>query len=189
MTVIAYRDGVIAADTGAQVGGTFFGHARKIARDDQGRLAGAAGNATYAHAFLKWFKDGDWDKKDAPPPPEAKLTETSIDRGVIFLNDGSIRIYEPDGMFEIRGDFYALGSGRDIALGAMHAGADAVKAAKIAAAIEAGCCGDIEVLTRDLTVDIAVNLAEDVTEYHIAGTDLAFATRNGQVVRPLGPRG
>ena len=122
MTTIAYRKGMLAADTGSYPGR--MGEVIKIAKYGK-FLAGACGNATYLDAFLKWFLGGREGKS-----PEPKSDSDGCDRGVIFgpkLTD--IEIFEPGGSFKmINCPYFAMGSGRQVALGAMHAGANARQA-------------------------------------------------------------
>lgn len=143
VTCIAYRDGVIASDTGAMIGGTRITHATKIARNTQGDLAGAAGSAVYSAAFLQWFSGG-----EKGLVPEAKESDDNVDRGAIFRRGGVIEIYEPGGMFTCRGPYYALGSGRHEALGAMFVGANAQQAVEAAIALDSGSFGEIEILAH-----------------------------------------
>ena len=144
MTTIAYRDGMIAADTGMAVGETLIGHTTKIARNIAGDLAGAAGRSGYAMRFREWFKGG-----EHSPPPEAKETEHTLDRGIIFRRDGTIEVHEPDGVFTIRADYYAFGTGREVALGAMAQGATAEEAVRATMKYDAYTFGMVEVLKSE----------------------------------------
>lgn len=138
MTTIAYRKGVLAADTGLTSGGGRNGRVFKIARRSDGKLAGACGTAVYMAAFLKWFVAyGD-------EPPEAKSDQHSIDKGVVISRDGVVTVYEPGGSFTIDDlEYFAMGSGRPEALGAMFAGADAETAVFAAMAHDEGTYGDV----------------------------------------------
>ena len=141
MTTIAYRNGILAADTRAIIGGSTMGSINKIAKNFGGSLAGAGGNAGYNYAFIEWFRNG-----EEGIPPEAKVTDNALDRGVIFRVDGKIEVYEPDGKFMIKAPYYALGSGMDVALGAMFMGATAEQAVQAAIAHDNGTGGDVLVL-------------------------------------------
>lgn len=141
MTTIAYRNGVLAADTGMTVGNTVVGNTVKIVRRDDGCMAGAAGFAGYAGSFLRWFMAG-----QIGDPPEAKSEDNVLDRGVIFRPDGAMLVFEPEGMFEMTAPYYAFGCGRCEALGAMFAGADAEAAVRAAIAHDAHTSGDVTVL-------------------------------------------
>lgn len=149
MTTIAYKDGVLAADTGVSSDGARVGYITKIARRSDQYLAGASGDATYAWGFLQWFLNGcDGD------PPKGTETERSFDRGVIFSANGAIQIYEPQGTHEMRCDFYAMGSGSPEARGAMWAGASAEESIRAAIALDSYTFGDITVLRHEDRKDI-----------------------------------
>lgn len=126
MTTIAYRKGILAADMGtypSRMGETF-----KIAQNGQ-FLAGACGNATYSAAFLKWFLGG---RKGEPP--EARSDSDGCDRGVIIgPTTTDLLVFEQGGSFRmIKSPYFAMGSGRQYALGAMYAGASAKEAVEAA---------------------------------------------------------
>lgn len=144
MTTIAYRDGVLAADTIMCMGGTLIGSTVKIARRMDGAMAGSAGGATYNAAFSLWFLDG-----EIGPPPKAEQDDHSFDRGVIFRADGTLEVFEPRGRFSATAPYFAFGSGKELALGAMFAGADAVTAVRAAIAHDPHTGGDITVLKRE----------------------------------------
>lgn len=145
MTTIAYKDGVLAADAIMCSGGVLIGNAEKITRRDDGALAGGAGDASYVSAFLTWFKDG-----EQGPPPEAREGEHSFDRAIIIRPTGAIEktieVYEPRGRFPVRAVYYAMGSGKESALGAMYAGASAEMAIHAAIAHDPHTGGDVRVL-------------------------------------------
>jgi ATP-dependent HslUV protease subunit HslV len=138
MTTIAYRDGVIAADTLMTCDGSIMAGRVKIARADDGRLIGASGASGFGDAFRKWALT-----EQGEPP---KLPEHSA--GFIIDRDGSIRIFDADegGAFEIRPPYFAMGSGQNYAIGAMHAGAGAEAAVRAAIAHDPLTNGDVLVL-------------------------------------------
>lgn len=146
MTTIAYRGGVLAADTGVTVNGSKMGTLVKVwRRPDDGALAGAAGSAGFSAAFRKWFLTPE---KERGKPPEPINDDRIFDRGVVFHADGRIEVHEAGGSFDVSTTYYAFGNGSDVALGAMFAGADAPTA--VAAAIEHNpyTFGEITVLTH-----------------------------------------
>jgi 20S proteasome alpha/beta subunit len=138
MTVIAYRDGLLAADTGASRGNTVAGRVVKICHAANGALAAAAGGAGFNGRFLRWASQG-----EAWPCPEAKTSDECHDTGIIFRPDGAIELYEPGGMFVLTAPYFAIGSGRDQALGAMFVGADAEAAVRAAIAHDVWTNGDV----------------------------------------------
>ncbi|MGA0595606.1 hypothetical protein [Enterovirga sp. CN4-39] len=121
-------------------GATLAGRIVKIHSATGGRLAAAAGRASYNGAFLRWadIMDGD--------PPEAKSDDDCHDTGIIFERDGRIMLFEPDGWFEASAPYFAIGSGRDQALGAMFMGAGAEDAIRAAIAHDVWTNGDVVTL-------------------------------------------
>ena len=129
MTTIAFRDGVMAADTSVMAGySQFDSGVPKIAKMADGRLAGAAGSAGFSGAWIRWCLTGALDD-DRPVPQK---DDTGTDRGIIVNLDRSISVFESEGWFVIRPRYYAMGSGKDHAFGTMFAGADAETAVRAA---------------------------------------------------------
>lgn len=141
MTCIAYRNGVLAADGAMVTGGCIIGTTVKISRNKKGDLCGAAGEATFNGDFLRWFKNGEKGKF-----PVGIDTHDNCDRAVIFRAAGTIEVYEGKGHFPITAEYYAMGSGRPEALGAMHAGATALEAVQAAVTHDLHCGLPITVL-------------------------------------------
>lgn len=128
MTTIAYRAGIMAADTCVTDRCCRVGTIAKIWRRDDGALAGMSGAADDMAVFRKWFLDG----ADAPYPAIIHDSE-----GILVLPGGQVLGYFKSGIgIEIEADFFAIGSGFKAALGAMHAGADAAEAVRIAALLD-----------------------------------------------------
>lgn len=145
MTCIAYRNGFMASDSTATMGGSIFGFCRKIARNSKGDLAGASGDAVYMQAFLDWFEGGE--KKKRPNGVDRERPGESS-RGIIVRKDGKIEVYEFDQVYNIAAPYFAIGSGRCEALGAMFIGASAFGAVEAAIAHDTGCGGKIVVLSH-----------------------------------------
>lgn len=125
MTTIAFRDGVIAADTGVKRGSLRSGKCVKIARNEHGDLAGGAGILTSLTAFLNWFEN---DEKGA----QLVMSEDTV-AFVFRARTDELEMYDSDGSFRVSDlPYYAIGSGSPIAYGAMHAGATAEGAVKAA---------------------------------------------------------
>lgn len=141
MTTIAYRDRVLAADTAMCQGGVMVGSVVKIARRNDGDMCGAAGDAAYNAAFRDWFLGG-----EEGNPPQAKQEEGIFDRGVIFRKAGGIDVFEPRGKFSVLAPYFAFGSGKEAALGAMFAGADAETAVRAAIQFDPHTGGEITLL-------------------------------------------
>lgn len=141
MTTIAFKDGVVAADTGLTAGGARLGYVTKIVRRELD-VAGASGCASWASAFRKWFLDGE----QGDPPPIKQDGQHDAAKGAIFRHDGRINIFESGGSFELTTDMFALGSGGPEARGAMQYGASAEAAVRVAMALDEGTYGNVVVL-------------------------------------------
>jgi hypothetical protein len=146
MTVIAYRDGVLAADSRAVVnsddgGLRHFGGSTKLFRK-AGAVIATAGESAPGLVFVDWYGSG----KKAPE----RLVTGDADFVCIVLTK--------DGLFEYdkwcRGEkleqpFYAIGCGAKAALGAMHMGASAEQACVVACRIDAYCAEPIVTMTLE----------------------------------------
>jgi len=139
MTTIAYRDGILAADSRLTVDhgcGARKHTCRKLFRKRVGEgkkahdvIIATAGESSPGMVFVDWYGSG-------KPPPD------------IFMHLGGdflCLVLSPEGLFEydvycrgepIEEEFYAVGSGSMAALAAMHCGKSAVDAVRIAARID-----------------------------------------------------
>ena len=132
MTVIAYRDGVMAADSGSFSSGTVHGFARKLARGPDGTLYGGLGNAPEVARFLAWVDGG----CEGHPPDAYRTDRENGDSSFCILRarpGAGPELVTAYGVEPYVGAPYmAVGAAREAALGALHAGAgaeDAVRAA------------------------------------------------------------
>ncbi len=144
MTTIAFRDGVLAADNRAMTGDNILGTIVKIAKNSNGDLAGAAGLASYNYNFIKWFTG-----MESGEPPKASKDDNNYDRGVIFRKNGKIEVFEPTGVFEVKAPYFAFGSGKPEALGALFMGATAEQAVHAAAAHDPNTGDGVTVLRHE----------------------------------------
>lgn len=89
-------------------------------------------------AFRRWCEAG------RPDDDKPSLGESFY--GLVVESDRTIRIYDQRlGWFKLAAPFHAIGSGHELAIGAMAAGASAIEAVKIAIQYESGCGGPIQV--------------------------------------------
>lgn len=154
MTTIAYRAGVLAADTAMNCGGVRVSRSRKVGQSRHG-LAAACGASAFGQAFLAWVAGGgalDPRSPDRPKPGDN-------DEGVLIRPDGSIVVYEDAGALDIDAPYYAAGSGYAIALGAMHAGASAEEAVRAAIAHDVYSGGEVESVRLPVAGDKAAQAA------------------------------
>lgn len=133
MTTIAYRDGIMAADTRAFAGyNSDIGQKRKIHRLADGTLIGISTNRVgISEQLLAWYRSGA-DPKDGPAMLEKKFTILVVkpDGGVFFANE-EFAFAGP-----LTSRFFAIGSGDGFALGAMAMGATAKQAVAAACGLD-----------------------------------------------------
>lgn len=152
MTIIAYKQGVIAADRLVSSGQIICGQGQKIARASDGTLFAAAGQLTDTQRLLHWGAERgasciDEDRPDIDSEHTVML---------IVLNDG--RIYEIiHGAAALRpariiDTIAAHGSGAEIGLGVMEQGGSAVDACVVACRRITNCGAGIDWLAHDGSV-------------------------------------
>jgi hypothetical protein len=139
MTVICFRDGVLAAD-------------RLITDHWEHRLGDVAKifrtkTASYGYSGY-WGDSGlfkEWVRTELDPTrrPQfnADLELIRIDANGAAFSAGKTPIFQA-----INAPFFALGSGRYLAMGAMAFGATAEEAVRIAIQYDTGCGGEVDVI-------------------------------------------
>jgi len=138
MTTITYRDGRIAGDSQVSSGSVFDCTITKVAQNERGDLAGASGCIVFSQAFLAWFSGGE--KGETPKCPEDG--EAFIVRG---SEAGRIECWDSRGYCCVFAPYYAIGSGKRVALGAMAFGASAAQAVECAAKHDIYTSGEVTV--------------------------------------------
>lgn len=131
MTTIAVRNGVMAADSretdqheALEFSFVVSDRTRKLHRLPDDSVFGGADGSESIHRLLESLKS----KTTCP-----KIENVS---GLLLNPDGSVRLYEGSAWIKIKDPYYAIGSGASFAMAAMHAGADAITAAKIGARMD-----------------------------------------------------
>lgn len=123
MTTLAYRDGVMAADSSCWDGGVNVHRLRKVYRV-KGLLVGYTGDVGAFGRFLDWLKDGGYPDEY---PKVKSLTVLAVSK------DGAVKSFDESGPHVGHAaPYYAIGAGSAVALGAMFAGADAKTAVRAA---------------------------------------------------------
>lgn len=147
MTVIAYRNGVLAADSQVTWHTHRDGITRKIFKVG-GILVAASGSHEMAIAFTDWVRRGMTEGRQPTmsKPGAVDGQRPSSASGYIFRPDGLIICLTELGWTTIRTDVWAGGSGCDYAYGAMAVGASAEEAVRAAIRFDIGCGGDVTVL-------------------------------------------
>lgn len=129
MTTIAFDGVTLAADRGSWSGG-FHQRAKKVHRvtapDGRRFLVAMMGNAAFATDVLRWMRGGQH-------PGQCLDADKEHDCAVVI--DSNLRIWRLSGhrltYREQAGPLHSGGAGQEIAMGALMAGADAIKAVKI----------------------------------------------------------
>src|SRR5437868_819710 len=125
MTTVVYRDGILAADSrGTCAGWITPAKETKLFRLQDGRAAAVTGQWAIAKKLLDWVQ-GD----RSAPQPEG-------DARVIAIGKGKIEVFEDGASYIEAAKFAAWGSGFPPALGALHAGASAEDAVRIACLVD-----------------------------------------------------
>lgn len=145
MTIIVYKDGKIASDSRACSDDFIISdHIEKIAKGD-GIIGGGAGDATQLRVFLQWVKDGG----NLQKRPWKKDLTGLVAYKQFKQTPRLIRI-EDEEYYEIpliKGEIASIGSGREVARGAVEAGASLEDAVAIAIKVLNSCGGKVQVLS------------------------------------------
>jgi 20S proteasome alpha/beta subunit len=138
VTTIVYRDGVIAADTRVSFGNDGWIKPERIGKITplpDGSFFAAAGNQGVWGKLLRWFLEPQGERPDVP--------DCDV---LVVRRDGTVEYFCDAGFRLIKGPFVAIGSGAPPALGALHAGADAETAVRIAMLVDPYTGGEVDVV-------------------------------------------
>lgn len=139
MTVIAYKDGIMAADTLVTANGTRVAHALKF-RKVNGWLIGASGYFGAYKPIANWVEMG----ADVDKPVDWGKFEDSA--GIVVSPSGEVYHVGTLGGYLIEEHSplgVATGSGSEIARTAMYLGLSAREAVQVAIDLETGCGGRV----------------------------------------------
>lgn len=129
MTTIAYRDGIMASDSGCWLGDASHGWARKLAIGPDGTLYGGMGDAAEVRAYLAWVDDGCLDNEPTPRRVGDGQSSFSIMR---VRPNGPVELTTSEGFESYPAPYFAAGSGAEVAFGALFMGATAEQAIEAA---------------------------------------------------------
>ena len=142
MTIISYRNGVMAADSQLSNETFTLGTVRKIVRTPDGALAGACGEGNgECEQFLRWALGN---RKRLPP--RAIFTGKTACEGMLVRPDGVILYYDCPTPTTITSEYFSIGVGAQIATGALWKNGTAEEAVEAAIAHSPACGPPIEVL-------------------------------------------
>lgn len=140
MSVIAFDGKIIAADRRAIYGDT-ISTCRKIFKIDDETIVAFGGDLDQGHRLMEWYKGGgkvhDWPNNVGGDSCPYCMFIVVI-RGICFHYE---RTPYP---IASRDDFIAFGCGREVALGVMAMGGDAIKAVEIASRFIYSCGNGID---------------------------------------------
>jgi hypothetical protein len=149
MTAIAYRDGYLCADSmGWQSSTVKVPVAPKIVRSRYGWLAAACGDHVDCMAFREWVMLG---REQGNKPTMVNAADFA---GILIAPSGEIyRVVGNLVKYEAIGPFHALGGAGVFMLGAMHAGASAEEAVRLAILHTDMAGGDVQVEQVDPAIE------------------------------------
>lgn len=142
MSVVTYRDGVMAADSRAY-GGNWQaspGQKTKIHQLEDGTRVGVTSAAVgQPERVVAWLRAGAIPEKWGSGDVLSSMLLVKPDGGV-YLSRDSLYFAGP-----IHCEYYAIGSGADFALGAMAMGASAERAVEVACSLDPHCGAPVHV--------------------------------------------
>ena len=139
MTTIAANRSCMAGDQKVTDDGTAF-RTTKIRRIGD-TIAGAAGTSNFISKFFRWLEAGD---QDADPPKPTKDDELAA---IVLTPAGMFRYDTACEAEQVNDPFYAVGSGKQAALAAMHLGCDPAEAVEVACKVDDATGGPVDVLS------------------------------------------
>lgn len=145
MSVVAVRDGVMAADTIGVYSSLKYRSTKLYRRGDT--IIGVAGNTADSDAFVEWYFAGA-DLSAIPTPHNRAGEGREVDFVALVLTPDGFEhwdeFYSRDADIGKRNDFMAIGKGAEAAMGAMYMGAGAVQAIEAACAVIRDCALPID---------------------------------------------
>jgi hypothetical protein len=145
MSCVVYRDRVMAATSGWIDDGIAWAKGQSLHRRND-VVYGAVGATPDILQFIDWHSAG----CDRSQPPEFLNTD---DEGAGFSclvaasNPLTLELWDPSlvGII-VHPEFYAIGSGAKVAVGALHCGVSAADAVKAALIYDPECVGRVEII-------------------------------------------
>lgn len=138
MTTIAYRAGVLAADSLIAYGSYTNGERSKIAQCGR-RVVALAGSTWLRIPLERWVNKG---CPESEVPNELLENESDFDC-LILDAEGKVFCFAKGYLLPVPGEYCAIGSGKSFALGAMAAGATAEEAVRASARHDKNTGGEV----------------------------------------------
>lgn len=139
MTTIAWDGEILAADKRCLLDRLPF-KVTKIFRIGE-RLVGVAGDYAPCLKVVEWIKTGE-------DPQNTPILDKEWWINIIVIEDGKCFRYENFTKFEVEEPFFAIGSGRDFAIAAMHLGKTAIEAVEIASLFDVNTGDGVDAMTE-----------------------------------------
>ena len=142
MTTIVFRDGIMATDSRAYSGDNSpIGFKKKLHVLPNRALVASSGHGGQTDAFAKWCIQAVNKGHFLPARAHHRIGVQAL----LVWTDGTVHYWDSrcfTGALEAR--FFAIGSGKEFALGALHAGATAEEAVRIASEYDSLTGGPIQ---------------------------------------------
>lgn len=139
MSVIAWDGKTVSADRQAMLGSTKE-TATKLWQLEGGMVIGVTGTLPAGLIMRQWYVDG----ANLCKYPESQKSDSDF-ANMLVCKDGKAWFYgQYPVAIPVEQNFYAIGSGREVALGALAMGASTDRAVQIACAYAEGCGNGID---------------------------------------------
>lgn len=147
MTAVAYRNGVLAADSSCFQGSILGGKVRKIWRLGDGRLFAASGRSADIEVCRLWIEECNAALHPAPADKEFGFSALVVGPGArdVVKIEWDFRPFPG-----LEAEFWALGCHFEFLQGAMAAGASAEAAVALACRYGDGAVGPVQVERLEL---------------------------------------
>lgn len=142
MTTIAVRGGIMAADCQG-TSGTIRSRVDKMFMIGDSAIIGVAGTLSECMVFYHWVTDVLLNDAEEDPPKMEEVEAVILSRKGVYHYAASVM------PVRVKDQFFAIGSGAEVALGAMSMGADAKKAVQIASKWDVHTGGRIATMSLD----------------------------------------
>lgn len=131
MTTIAYKDGILAADSQMNVGNIKIPGAAKIVSLPNGDILAGAGHLDKVAIAQAFFGQKNWkDKIDEAPIWEDGFEAILVSKGKLYYCTRNCVPYP------VEHPFFAIGSGTDVAMAGMYTGLSAPDAVLLASELD-----------------------------------------------------
>lgn len=145
MSIVAWDGKILAADKQCGVADTIY-TMQKLWRLKSGDVIAVVGSTSNSMVVKRWYESGA--KREEWPECQKNDNWAQL---IVASKEGCFYFCNQPEPIKVLDQFYAWGVGREVALGAMEMGADAIKAVEIASKHISGCgrgCDYAEVNTE-----------------------------------------